>query len=168
MAEQILSTERLYELVHYNAETGVFTRKLRTAQRHHVGDRADFIVTSGGLRGYYRIGIDSERYLAHRVAWLYVHKEWPVNQIDHIDGDPSNNRIANLRDVSDGVNKQNVRRARRGSVTGFLGVYIVNGRYRARVHLNGSTIYARSFDTPEEAHSAYLKAKRILHEGCTI
>lgn len=169
MADESLLAARARELLHYDPATGVFIRKVRLAQRHHAGDRADFLVTGKSqIAGYYRVAIDSKRYLAHRLAWLYVYGTWPTRQIDHIDGTRWNNAITNLRDVSDRVNKENTRRPRQGNRSGYLGVYFSQNRWYARVQSRGIGVYCEAFDTPQKAHEAYLIAKRKLHEGCTI
>ena len=169
MADEIIAA-RVRELLHYDPETGIFTRRIRLAQRHKVGDRADFLVTGGHCAGYRRVSFDSERYLAHRVAWLYVHGHWPVYDIDHINGNKDDNRIENLRDVEDVVNKQNLRKARANNRSGYLGVttHIPGRQWRASVHLNGKRHHIGLYDSPEKAHQAYLIAKRRIHEGCTI
>lgn len=171
MAESSVTAERVREVLSYDPETGIFTRKVRLAQRHHVGDRADFVVTGGGLKGYRRVSLDSQRFLAHRLAWLYVHGEWPANEIDHRDGNPSNNRIGNLRDVTGAVNLQNMRVPRKTNSSGYLGVYkhAQNDTWVARIQKDRRTIHIGCFADPAEAHQAYLKAKREIHkDGCTI
>jgi hypothetical protein len=171
MAEGILTADRLRETLHYDPETGVFTRKVRLAQRHQVGDRADFVVKGGGLAGYYRVGLFSKRYLAHRLAWLYVHGEWPKHDIDHINGNPGDNRIANLRDVPNEINRQNMRAACKGNSSGYLGVYWnkENRNWVARIQVNRKGIHIGCFSDPYIAHLAYLKFKRQMHsDGCTI
>lgn len=171
MADSILTAERLREVVDYDPDTGVFIRKVRLAQRHQVGDRADFVVTGGHLKDYRRVSLFSERFLAHRLAWLYVHGEWPKHDIDHINGDKGDNRIANLRDVPNAINRQNMRRARSDSLTSrYLGVhYHLKGKkWRARIQVNGKCIQVGMFDTEEAAHAAYVEAKRLIHDGCTI
>lgn len=168
MADEIIAA-RVREIFHYDAETGIFIRRIRLAQRHQVGDRADFLVTSGGLAGYLRVAFDSKRYLAHRVAWLYVHGEWPTQDIDHINGERADNRIANLRDVPNLVNRQNIRKCRADNKgSGYLGVTLHQGKWRSRLQHNGKAIELGSFDTPEKAHQAYLEGKRKHHPGCTI
>lgn len=171
MADDILTADRLREVIHYDPETGIFTRKVRLAQRHQVGDRADMVVTSGGLAGYFRVSLFSKRYLAHRLAWLYVHGKWPEHDIDHINGNKSDNRMENLRDVPNAINRQNMRRARSDSSTSkYLGVHYhqAGKKWRARIQLNGKSIHVGMFDTEEEAHAAYIEAKRLIHDGCTI
>lgn len=170
MADEIIAA-RVRELLNYDPETGIFTRKVRTAQRHQVGDRADFLVTSGGLVGYHRITFDSERFLAHRVAWLYMHGKWPEFDIDHMNGVRSENRIANLRDVTNRINRQNLRGPRvDNKVSGFLGVTWnkESSMWRARISLDGKYTHLGLFDTPALANEAYLVVKRKIHEGCTI
>lgn len=170
MADEIIAA-RVRELFHYDPDTGIFTRKVRLAQRHHAGDRGDFLITAGNNAGYRRVSFDSKRYMAHRVAWLYVHGTWPAQDIDHINGDRGDNRIANLRDVPNEINRENMRRPRGAATTsGLLGVFLhkQSGRWRARIQVKKKGIHIGMFDTPEEAHQAYLEAKRKLHEGCTI
>lgn len=165
MADNSLSAARVREVLDYDPLTGVFIRKVRLAQCHQVGDRADFQVAAGHLKGYRRIGFDNQRYLAHRVAWLYVHGDWPKDDIDHINGQKGDNRISNLRDVTFAVNMQNRRKPHKDNKSGFLGVSAhVSGTFVAKV--GGK--YIGSHATPEEAHEAYLQAKRLMHEGCTI
>ena len=169
MAEATLVT-RLRDILNYDPDTGVFTRKMRTAQRHQVGDRADFIIASGAQKGYYRVTVDSVRYMAHRLAWLYVYGVWPTKDIDHWDTDRGNNRIRNLRDVTNQVNRENMRNPRSDNSTGFLGVVLnkPNGKYRARIQVGKKGRHIGLYKTAEEAHVAYVIAKRKLHEGCTL
>lgn len=171
MADRDLTAHRLREVLDYDPETGVFTRKVRLAQRHKAGDRADFVVTGGNLKGYRRICVDSQRYLAHRVAWMYANGEWPKKFIDHINGDKGDNRLSNLRDVQPKVNVQNTRKPRSDNKSGFLGVHWhkQNRTWRARIQKDGKSINIGCFPSPEEAHAAYLDAKRQIHkEGCSI
>lgn len=170
MGVSSLTAERLRDLVHYDPKTGAFTRKVRTAQRHKVGDRADFLVKSGGAAGYHRVSIDSERYQAHRVAWLYVYGVWPKEMIDHRNGVKSDNRIANLRFADSQLNLENIRKPQKNNACGFLGVHFhdQSGRWRAQIISDRKKHHLGLFDTPELAHLAYVQAKRGLHKGCTI
>jgi hypothetical protein len=148
----MLSAARLRELLHYDPTTGVFTRR---SNGRGAGYRAKTSV---------EIRVDHQLHRAHRLAWLYMTGAWPQNHIDHIDGDQFNNRFANLRDVTRTVNMQNRRRAQSNNRLGLQGVSAWGSRFKAR--LDGSKLGA--FDTPEEAHAAYLDAKRRKHEGCTL
>lgn len=171
MGESALTAERVRELLIYDPETGIFTRKVRTAQRHQVGDRADFVYMGGTSPGYHRVSIDSERYQAHRVAWLYVHGKWPAQFIDHINGIRSDNRMANLREATAQLNQENLRSPRRkNSASGLLGAQWdeQSGKFRAAIVCGRKRIHLGSFEAAEDAHAAYVIAKRSLHSGCTI
>jgi len=103
------------------------------------------------------------------MAWLYMTGSWPAAEIDHRNGNKSDNRWENLRDVQPVVNQQNKRRAQSNSKTGFLGVMVSgDGRFCARIRVNGRNKHLGSFRSPELAHAAYLMAKRELHEGGTL
>lgn len=170
MATTDLSAARAREVLDYDPLTGVFTRKVRLAQRHQVGDRADFIVSSGQLKGYRRVSVDGKRYLAHRVAWLFVHGDWPAKLIDHINGQKSDNRIDNLRQADHKLNNENQRGPRADGSSGYLGVHWSTqaSKWRARLVTNGRSIHVGLFDSAEDAHAAYLAEKRKIHEGCTL
>lgn len=167
MAGEILAA-RVRELFAYDPETGEFRRLVRLAQRHHVGDRGDVSINTGPLKGYRRVAFDSVRFLAHRVAWLHVYGEWPVDMIDHINGDKSDNRIANLRQATASLNAQNKRKAQKNCASGLIGAHKHKNGWYAKVYLNKQLAYGKVFKTPEEAHAAYVEAKRTIHPGCTI
>jgi hypothetical protein len=161
-----LTAERLRELLDYDPETGAFKWRVAGKGIAHIGCQA------GAKRrdGRSVIRIDNTLYMAYRVAWLHMTGEWPGGDIDHINGDPTDDRFENLRDVSRSVNLQNQRRARSNSRSGVLGVFFQKtmNKWTAKLQLNWKTTSLGYFDTKEEAHLAYLKAKRELHEGCTI
>ena len=158
----MITIDALKRLLKYDPLTGVFTRLTKTT-RSKVGDEAGC-----SCRGYRRIHIDGFDYQAHRLAWFYVYGEWPKYDIDHINGNRSDNRIANLRDVPKGINIQNQKSAHPGSESGLLGVSWNKTKWRAKITLNGQIKYLGHYDDKYEAHEAYLKAKRQMHEGCTI
>jgi hypothetical protein len=146
----MLTQSRLKELIHYDADTGVFTRNGKVA---------------GTIRsdGYRKICIDGQQFYAHRVAWLYVHGVLPT-YIDHIDRDPSNNKIANLRVVSRSENQHN-RVKSRNNTSGYKGVtyFKRTGRWRAQIWAGNVNRYIGYFDTAEEASAAYQNAAMIFH-----
>lgn len=105
---------------------------------------------------------------AHRIAWALVHGRWPVKFIDHINGDRTDNRLCNLREADQAINSQNLHRARRTNVTtGLLGAYFHkdSGRYAASICVNKKPKHLGLFDSAQEAHQAYLRAKREFHPG---
>ena len=160
----VLTQERLKERLHYNPETGVFTRVKTVRNAVKVGDVAGTI----DHYGYRKIQIGGKIYSAHRLAWLYVHGVWPANQIDHINGTRDDNCFANLREATIGENQHNRRNARSDNKSGFLGVSPDYGKYRAQIGHHGKKIYLGAFLTPELAHSAYVEAKRKIHQFSTI
>jgi hypothetical protein len=162
MAKTNLSAERLRELLDYNAETGIFTWKVQSG-RQPAGSTAGW-----KQQGRVYLTVDHCRMAAHRAAWLYVYGEMPKDQIDHINGDPLDNRIANLRDVTDQQNKHNLRKPKAGNKSGYLGVAPNKSRWLAKITVNRQQICLGTYDTPEEAYAAYLEAKRRLHSTCTI
>jgi hypothetical protein len=153
-----ITAERLRQLLHYDPERGVFTWLSRPAERswntRFAGTRAG---TINGL-GYVVIGILGRRYKAHRLAWLYVHGEWPGRELDHINCDKSDNRIANLRPATRSQNIANSR-ARSDSTSGLKGVrwHESSRRWLARLTAGGKR-HIGLFDTPEAAHAAYIAA----------
>lgn len=131
----------------------------------HAGPKRIVGASAGTVtpRGYVQIGAGGKTYLAHRLAWLHVHGEWPANQLDHIDGDKTNNRIANLRQCVDAENAQN-RARHRNNTSGSTGTYRdQSGMFCARIRSNRKLIHLGTFGTQEEATSAYLAAKASLH-----
>ena len=162
----LLTQDSLRSQLHYDEVTGVFTRiAIAHSSKAKVGDIAGFIDASG----YVRIFVLGRQYKAHRLAWLYLHGTWPTGEIDHIDSNKKNNSANNLRDVPKPINQQN-RKTPTRSASGLLGVTrsTRGNRYVARIRVGGTTKYLGSFLTAEDAHLAYITAKRKNHEGCTI
>ena len=98
--------------------------------------------------------------------------QWPDRLIDHINGVRDDNRFANIRQADDAVNAQNQRRACVDSKTGLLGVFFdskrTNKPFYSTIGVNKKKIWLGRFETAEQAHQAYINAKRQLHEGCAI
>jgi hypothetical protein len=150
----------------YDPETGAFTRA-----RNSFGNKCKAGDLAGNIagEGYWAVTFYDRRYLVHRLIWMFVHGAWPDGMIDHINGVRSDNRLCNLRVVkSASENGQNMRKARSDNRSGYLGVKQRNNRFTALIKTNGKRINLGSFDTPQEAHAAYVAAKRRLHEGCTL
>lgn len=158
-----LTVERLREVLIYDQETGVFVWRIWRNGRTPEGMQA-----GKTQNGYRRIRIDGRSHMAHRLAWFYMNGTWPTHLIDHINGDRSDNRISNLRDVTFRVNKQNMRKARSDNKTGFLGVSKCGSKFKAEIEIDGTRNYLGLFDTALLAYGAYVERKRQLHEGCTL
>ena len=153
-----LTAEYLRSILSYDPETGIFTWKVSTSRRVKVGDAAG--CQDGG--GYLSIKVQSRPHGAHRLAWLYTYGEWPEDQLDHINRDRSDNRIANLRDVS---HKQNMQNAGKPSnnTSGHPGVYWHKRDFKwvAQIRHNYKQIFLGCFTTIEDAVSARKAAEKI-------
>lgn len=154
------NSERLRALLHYDLATGEFTRAVTTAPRAKAG------AIAGGERkdGYRRICVDGTDYFAHRLAWLYVTGTVPDGEIDHINGNPRDNRIANLRCVTHGQNTLNSRQRPPG-VSGLRGVTLhkKTGLWNARIRIDGKQSSLGYFKSPEQAKAAYEAAVLEVH-----
>ncbi len=160
-----ITPERLRELLSYDPDTGVFTWKVNKGR-----EKQGNVAGCKSSHGYITIRIDSKIGYAHRIAWMYVHGKLPEYQIDHINGVRDDNRLVNLRDTTQAVNAQNLLRARSDNQIGVLGVCLDNDskKFRANITISGKAKSLGSFNSAEEAHQAYLSAKRKLHAGCTL
>jgi hypothetical protein len=92
----MITQNRLKEVLSYDKDTGIFIWIKPTSRRVTKNSKAGVIYATK----YVAIAIDKKRYAAHRLAWLYVHGKFPEHNIDHIDGNPSNNKIINLREAT--------------------------------------------------------------------
>ena len=122
------------------------------------------------VHGYVSIQVNSKVYLAHRLAWIYVHGSFPKDQIDHINSDKTDNRICNLREANQHQNNENQRKPRSDNTSGYLGVSWDKqvDKYKAQIRIDGKTKYIGHFKQAKVAHEAYIKVKRKVHEFCTI
>ena len=152
-----LTAEYLRSILHYDPATGIFTRKVRTSRNVKVGD----IVGSQNGDGYLQISVRSRRHKAHRLAWLYVYGAWPTDQIDHINRIRTDNRISNLREVTNKQNMQNASK-RSDNTSGHPGVswYKQKSKWQAKIKHNQKLIHLGSFTTIEEALSARKAAEK--------
>lgn len=154
---QPLTAERLREVVHYDPESGEFTWKLRIGVKAIIGARAGWAHSAG----YVGLNVAGHKMFAHQAAWLYMTGEWPEHQIDHDNGKRSDNSWKNLRAATPTQNAGNSGK-RLSNTSGFKGVTrSANGkRWVAFLGKKAGTKYLGTFDTPEEAHEAYIKSSR--------
>jgi hypothetical protein len=158
----ILTQAELTKIVSYDPNTGAFT----WLSHRGNGVRAGAIAGCITGRGYVQLNIMRRSEWAHRLAFLYMTGKFPEAEVDHINGDKGDNAFSNLRCADRFLNAQN-KRTSQGS-SGVLGVRRRGNRFEASIKASKVSTYLGRFATPEEAHSAYLAAKRRLHEGCTI
>lgn len=155
----LLTQQRLKELLHYDPDTGVFTR-IRSRLSTTLNKKA------GGINydGYRRIYIDGSSYFAQRLAFLYIHGSWPSSQMDHINGNRDDNRISNLREATSSENKHN-QLINRKNTSGVKGVCWHKGakKWQARVMMNGRDKYLGLFDSIHDAEMAACEARISLH-----
>ena len=146
-------------------ESGSITRRSISRSRNPAS-RSGRQAGHKDARGYIEVGVNGKRYKAHRLVWFFANGSWPVGVIDHINGDRSDNRIVNLRDVSQQENVHNVGTIGRQTKTGIMGVVqMENGMFRPEIQVGESRISLGTFATIEEASASYLTAKRLLHKG---
>ena len=117
----------------------------------------------GNKKGYIRIAINKKRYYLHRIIYKYFNEEWDItyshsNQIDHIDIDPTNNKIENLRIVNHSQNTRNQKKLNNCS-SQYKGVYWnkQNNKWIAQININGKVKYLGLFTNEEEAAETYKK-----------
>jgi hypothetical protein len=161
-----ITQERLHELLNYNEADGTFT--WRVSRKGNKG--AGSIAGSKATGGYMEICVDRQRFFVHRLVFLYVEGCLPPEEVDHIDGNRSNNRFSNLRHISRGHNKQNMRVATKRSIHGFLGVSFNKPmqKFEARIRHKNVVHRLGYFENPEDAHAAYVMAKRKIHPFGTL
>lgn len=121
-------------------------------------------------RGYWSVGYLGGHYALHRLAWLIYYGVNPGPVVDHINRDPGDNRIANLRDVDHATNAQNRLDARKDSSHGCIGaVYCKKDRaWFAKIEARGKRYHLGSYATAEEASAAYMRAKQTHHAGAVV
>ena len=154
-----ISQRELKEILDYDSETGVFRWRVN---RSNV--KAGSVAGAKRGAGYRVIGIAGKTYLSHRLAWLYVYGSWPRDQIDHINGVKSDNRIANIREANTAENHQNMPR-KKGNRSGVTGVHwdSVNGQWVAQIAVQGKRTTLGRFDAIDDAAQAYRDAKALVH-----
>ena len=165
-----LTAEIARELLTYNPDTGKLLWKERPVKyfknqnpnyakrwnNRWVGKEAFTSINRNKKSNHRRLQgrVLSKRYYAHRITWLIYYGEWPKNEIDHINQDPTDNRIENLRDVTHAENNKN-RTLQNNSTTGYIGVSYCASRlttkYRADISINNVNKYLGFYDTAEEA-----------------
>ena len=158
-----LTYDYLRELLDYDPATGKFYNRVARGPSQ-VGAEAGYIDT----RGYIYIRIDGALYLAHRLAWFYVHGYLPENDLDHIDRDPSNNRVENLREVSRYCNSRNCGNPNTNT-SGIKGVrwHKRDNKWRAQIMVKMRFFHLGYYDDFNDAVCARLAAEQCLGwEGC--
>lgn len=156
-----LDQEFLKTLLRYEPDTGNFFWRINKG-----GILANSLAGCDALaqRIPYRvIKINGKLYYAHRLAWMYIYGRWPKELIDHIDGNGLNNKMSNLRELTNAQNIQATLKLPKHNTSGFRGVIYHKGKWRAGISINNRRVEIGYFDSPEEAHLAYLNKKAEVH-----
>lgn len=150
--------------ISYDPLTGVLTRNSKPkGSRAILGPIKGTSKAEGHLKTYV---CGKEVYL-HQLAWFLSYGIWASKIIDHKDRDPTNNRLKNLRLISHQGNLQNRHAPMRGNSSGYLGVYFDKSRQKfvAEISINNKKKHLGRYATAEQAHQAYMAAKRQHHKG---
>lgn len=151
----MITADDLRGLLDYDSHTGIFTWRTSPSRNIKIGDVA------GGVqnRGYCRIRIHRRDYLAHRLAWLHVYGKWPPSEIDHSNGDKTDNRISNLRVATHSQNLANIR-PHRDNACGVKGVrwHKRDRKWVAQIRVAGRERHLGNFECLRDAAEAYERA----------
>ena len=162
MAEEILTQARLKELFSYDEQTGLFKRHRRLGPKRDIAGHI-------ANKGYRQIMVDCKLYMAHRLAWLYAYGDHPKDFIDHINRNPDDNRICNLRLATSSQNQQNTK-IRITNTSGVKGIgYIHSSKsWRARITKEHKTYDLGRFKSLQDAVKARQDAEDAMfthHKG---
>jgi hypothetical protein len=152
-----LTQARLRELLHYNPETGIFTRITANSPRAVIGATVEKLSSLG----YIHVKVDGVLHKAHRLAFLYMEGYHPEFQIDHKNGIRNDNRWKNLRHVTQSCNKQN-QAVYKNNTQGYPGVYKHGNRFYSTIVINSKRVFLGSFKTVKEA----ILARLDYEESC--
>lgn len=164
--DQDLTDAYVRGILDYDRRTGALTWRQRADMRpqwnaRFARKRAGWERRDKHARtSYRRIRIDGRNYLEHRIVWLHYYGQWPQGEIDHINGDGTDNRIANLREVDRSANMRNQRK-RLDNTSGVNGVYwdTRSAKWHAHIRVNGRRFYLGLFENLEDATRARREAE---------
>jgi hypothetical protein len=156
-ASPLPSRERLEELFSYDPETGIVLHRVHTWPKR-IGKAAGFL----DYYGYLNVQVDNRMYKLHRIIWKLVTGADPKQHIDHVDGNPNNNKLMNLREATNSQNQHNTRMSK-NNTSGYKGVYLQDNLWAACIEANGIRYRKRGFNTAQEAYVWRCKRLGNLH-----
>ncbi len=147
--------ERVNELFDYDRISGLLVARVSRNRR-----RAGTIVGTLTSHGYLRCKFDKDWWFLHNLVWFIAYGKWPVADVDHMDGDKTNNSINNLRECTRSQNKGNSKRHSVPTKSGLKGVTWQSKieKWQARLMVRGTHLSLGCYNTPEDAHAAYMAA----------
>ena len=158
-----LTQDELKSLLMYDPATGVFTWRVnRNCQPK------DSLAGTKTYHGYMAIKVNGVTHRAHRLAWLYVHGEWPTSELDHVNRVRSDNRIDNLRLTTRFLNMQNLTKTNTSSKHVGVSRLGNNMRWRAYINIKGKQINLGVFKTEELALTARKSAEMTYYADATV
>ncbi len=160
--ERDLTLEMLFDVLEFDDIESVFYRKTKSDRTP-----AGYLSESG----YTIIAMYGRDFRAHRLVWFIKNGEFPPDGfvVDHINRNPQDNRISNLRVVAQKINSHNIVNPKRNNSSGYLGVRKFRKRYTARIYdPDGKELQIGTFDTAHQAHAAYVLQKQIFYPEAVI
>jgi hypothetical protein len=157
----MLTHSELTTIFQYDPKTGFLYWNV-PRPKIRVGAKAGYL----HRKGYINLEINGKHYAAHRLVWFYVTGSMPTKQIDHINGDKSDNRFENLREASNGQNRANSKTTNKHGLKGVRRLpWMKDGDrcWQASIKHNKKVIYLGCYHTKEEAHAAYADAAARFH-----
>ncbi len=159
-----ISYESLIELVSYDPMTGLFINRVNRGKKARAGELSGHRRKNQAGVEYAHITINGRCYVAHQLAWLYVYGKFPDEQIDHINGIGTDNRIANLRECNPSQNMENIGISKKNT-SGFIGVHFDKSQKKWVASVKKNGIYTRiRCCTKDEAIATRIRIKAIVHK----
>ena len=168
--KKTLCIDYLKECIEYDPETGLMFWKNRP--EHHFKTHRGYVQTnarqtkkpafnSKHSAGYLHGALDGKKFFAHRIAWALHYGSFPLQEIDHINHDRTDNRISNLRDASRFSNGKNLSK-KSSNKTGIIGVHILNKtkKFIAQIRVNNKSIHLGTFTNLQDAALARKIAEK--------
>lgn len=156
----MLTQEQIKKILHYDPNTGVFIWRAKPCKNMRVGS----VAGTKRSNGYAQIRIEGKDHKAHRLAWLYMHGEFPPNDIDHINRVKTDNRICNLRPATRAENLQN-KSMHSNNTSGHTGVcwFKKTQKWQAKITINKKKIHLGYFTDISEAIASRKAAEQKFH-----
>lgn len=155
----MITQERLKYFLSFNPATGVFVRAI-ARPGHFLGSLAGTIKINKDGKRYSLIKLGGVQYYSHRLAWLYSYGVLPSGEIDHINGDGTDNRLGNLRNVTKDENSKNLR-LRADNKSGVCGLFLIveSCRWRVSIVIRGKNRHIGCYKDKFEAICARKSAE---------